>query len=135
MGNMILITIILFVIVFLVVVFIGITPKGRKGVMNSMMKSNLDVLKDMHTGEMSETLKDLSKTAINIKKDILTENEEVLKEVAEMEANIEKSAIRIKAEAVKEGFSSGGVKTIYCKHCGAKIDNDSKFCKECGKAQ
>ena len=43
--------------------------------------------------------------------------------------------LKIKAEAVKEGFASNGVKTMYCKFCGAKIDNDSKFCKECGKAK
>ena len=26
-------------------------------------------------------------------------------------------------------------KTMYCKHCGEKIDADSKFCKACGKEQ
>ncbi|MFW5774334.1 MAG: hypothetical protein ACOCWD_06600 [Tangfeifania sp.] len=24
---------------------------------------------------------------------------------------------------------------MYCKECGKKIDNDSKYCKFCGKAQ
>ena len=41
--------------------------------------------------------------------------------------------IKIKAGAVKEGFTGGD--TMYCKHCGTSIDSDSRFCKSCGKAQ
>ena len=49
------------------------------------------------------------------------------------EAEIEKEGIKIKTSAFKEGMS--GTKTIYCKHCGSRIDSDSKFCKSCGKRQ
>ena len=50
-----------------------------------------------------------------------------------MEAEIEKEGIKIKAGAIKEGFTGGD--TMYCKHCGTSIDSDSRFCKNCGKAQ
>lgn len=98
---------------------------------NKMMKNQMGMMKDMTTGDMGETLKDLSSVAINIRKNILEENEDTLKEIKTMEADIEKGAITTKAAAVKEGFTKG--KTMFCKHCGASIDADSKFCKECGK--
>lgn len=113
--------------------YIGFTSKGRSKSIQRMMKSNMDVLKDMTTGEMGETLKDLSKTAINVRKNILQENEEALKEVAEIEANIEAGAIKKKAAAAKEGFI--GNDTMFCKHCGTNIDSNSKFCMNCGKEQ
>ncbi|MBR6613715.1 MAG: zinc ribbon domain-containing protein [Clostridia bacterium] len=116
-----------------VILYFTVSSRGRNSIMKNMMKSNMDVLKDMTTGDMGERLKDLSKTAINVKKEILTENQDVLKEMAEMEAEIEKGAIRTKAQAVKEGF--GTTATMYCKHCGTSIDSDSRFCKKCGKAQ
>ena len=33
--------------------------------------------------------------------------------------------------AIKKGITEE--ESIFCKHCGAKIDKDSKFCSECGK--
>lgn len=113
--------------------YIGFTPKGRSKVMKRMMKSQMDIMKNMTSGEMGETFKDLSKAAINVKKDILEGNEDSLKEMAQMEANIETVAIKKKAAAAKEGFL--GNNTMFCKHCGKNIDSDSKFCKKCGKEQ
>lgn len=109
-----------------------------KGIFNGkthskMMEKQMDLMKDMTTGDMGERLKKLSSTAINIRKSVLEENVDALKEMAEMEANIQKGAIKTKAQAVKEGFM--GENTIFCKHCGAMIDSDSKFCKKCGKEQ
>ncbi len=115
------------------ILYFTISSRGRSNVMKNMMKSNMEILKDMTEGDMGERLKDLSKTAINVKKSILEENADALKEVAEMEAEIEKGAIRTKAQTVKEGFAASG--TMYCKHCGVSIDSDSRFCKKCGKAQ
>ncbi len=115
------------------ILYFTISSRGRNNVMKNMMKSNMEILKDMTAGDMGERLKDLSKTAIDVKKSILEENADALKEMAEIEAEIEKGAIRTKAQAVKEGF--GGGTTMFCKHCGASIDSDSKFCKKCGKAQ
>lgn len=63
---------------------------------------------------------------------MMEENEELLKELSTKSANLSKDGIKIKAGAVKEGFSVG---SIYCKHCGFAIDSDSKFCKACGKRQ
>ena len=37
------------------------------------------------------------------------------------------------AKGIKEGTS--GEETMYCKHCGTKIDADSRFCSKCGKEQ
>ena len=38
---------------------------------------------------------------------------------------------------IKEAIKEDEEKTpqIYCKHCGVQIDEDSKFCKKCGKEQ
>ena len=63
---------------------------------------------------------------------MMEQNEELLKELSTKSANLSKDGIKIKAGAVKEGFS---VDSIYCKHCGFTIDSDSKFCKACGKRQ
>lgn len=116
-----------------IIIYFTVSSRGRNSVMKNMMKSNMEVLKDMTSGEMGEKLKDLSKTALDVKKSIIEENKDALKEMAKMEAEIEKEGIKIKAGAVKEGFAGGN--TMYCKHCGASIDSDSRFCKQCGKAQ
>lgn len=47
-------------------------------------------------------------------------------------ANANKEGVRITAGAIKEGFMGA---SVFCKHCGSKIDGDSKFCKVCGKEQ
>ena len=127
------IPLILAVLAILLILCITFSSKGRKSVMQNMMKSNIDALKDITSGEMGETLKDLSKTAINIRKDILEENKDSLKEMAEMEADIEAGAIKKKVAAAKEGFV--GKDIMFCKHCGTNIDSNSKFCMNCGKEQ
>lgn len=48
-------------------------------------------------------------------------------------ANATKEGIKTTTRAIKEGFEED--KGIYCKYCGSKIDEDSKFCKNCGKEQ
>lgn len=127
------IPLVLALLVMILILCIAFSAKGRNKMMQNMMKSNMDTLKDMTAGEMGETLKDLSKTAINIRKNILEENKDLLKEVVEMEADIESRAIKKKAAAAKDGFI--GNDTIFCKYCGANIDSDSKFCMNCGKEQ
>ena len=49
-----------------------------------------------------------------------------------MSPTLETAAKEI-AKGVKEGMADG--ETMFCKHCGTKIDADSKFCSECGKEQ
>ena len=46
-------------------------------------------------------------------------------------AEIKSDGITTMAKAVKNGIKE----TMFCKHCGAEIERDSKFCKECGKQQ
>ena len=79
-----------------------------------------------------ENFKDFANLGINIKEDILKENEDALKDISRKEAEIDKEKIKIYASSIKEGLSDN---QIYCKHCGSLIDNDSKFCKQCGKEQ
>ena len=59
------------------------------------------------------------------------ENKEDLTDIANNTADITSGAVTKTARAVKEGLTE----TVFCKHCGAKIDNDSKFCSFCGKKQ
>ena len=49
--------------------------------------------------------------------------------IASNSAEITKDAVTTTAEAIREGME---IKK-YCKHCGAKIDSDAKFCTACGK--
>ena len=55
-----------------------------------------------------------------------------MRENATRKANINKKGIEITANAIKKGLNGS---KIYCKHCGKLIDEDSKFCKSCGKEQ
>ena len=123
--------IIVFAIMFTFVSIVIFSPKARAKWMGKQVKA-MQYMVD----ENKEALEDLGTTTgnieVNVKKNIIDQNEEILKETATKEANISKDAIEIKAKAIKDGFTKD---TIYCKHCGAVIDRDSKFCKECGKEQ
>ena len=59
-------------------------------------------------------------------------SKEDLKTIADTEVEISASALKKKAKAIKEGLTE---EKMYCKHCGSLIDNDSTFCKKCGKKQ
>ena len=61
------------------------------------------------------------------------ENADDLAYMSQKEAEIKSGGVRTTAKAVKEGLT--GVESVFCKHCGASIDSDSKFCKKCGKEQ
>ena len=105
-----------------------LSPKLRGKLMSKQIDAANYMIK-----ESKNSLSDLAGTAMDIKKNILTENEDVLKEMYTKEAEIEKEGLKIKTSAIKEGLS--GTKNVYCKHCGALIDSDSRFCKSCGKKQ
>lgn len=68
---------------------------------------------------------------------MVEESKEDFESISTNTANASKEGIKIvnkaKAEGLKAGFTDRA--TIYCKHCGAIIDADSKFCKLCGKEQ
>lgn|SRR5574344_1062123 len=122
---------ILVVVIFAFSFLMIISPKIRGKFMSRQLKANRYMMenskKDLEQmGAMAGNL------AVNMKKNMLDQNEDILKDMATREANIEKDAIEIKAKAVKEGLKKD---SIYCKHCGQLIDSDSKFCKSCGKEQ
>ena len=72
---------------------------------------------------------EITKHSIKTTKYIQEENKEELKEMLLTTAEIHSEAVTTTAKAVKAGMSD----TMYCKHCGQKIDSNSKFCKYCGK--
>lgn len=62
---------------------------------------------------------------------ILEENKEELSDIATTTAEIASEGVEMTARAVARGLED----TIFCKHCGAQIDADSRFCSKCGKEQ
>ena len=62
---------------------------------------------------------------------IQEENKEDLAAIASNQAEIMSDAIETTASAIANGAKG----TIFCKHCGKKIDADSRFCSFCGKEQ
>ena len=122
---------IVMLILIVLILTIGYSPKLRAKLLGRQIKTMKYVV-----DENKETLEDIGTTTgnigVNVKKNIIDQNEEQLKDMATKQANISKDAVEITARAVKDGFTND---TIYCKYCGAKIDMDSKFCKECGKEQ
>ena len=60
---------------------------------------------------------------------IQEENIEDLTAIANNSAEIMSDAVSKTANAIANGVQ----KTMFCKHCGARIDADSTFCSRCGK--
>ena len=107
MSEILLIIVPIFIaLVFVFVIISTISPKFRGKMMSKQVKS----VKYM----MDESKDDIESISTNM-------------------ANATKSGIETTARAIKKGFTDK--ENIYCKHCGNKIDEDSKFCKICGKEQ
>ena len=62
---------------------------------------------------------------------IQEENKDDLTAIANNTAEIMSEAVATTASALSDGVK----KTMFCKHCGSRIDSDSKFCSSCGKEQ
>ena len=75
---------------------------------------------------------EIAKMSIESKKYIQQQTKQDLTDIANTTADIYDDAITHTAEAMKKGFAED---KMYCKHCGAMIDADSKFCNKCGKEQ
>ena len=60
---------------------------------------------------------------------IQEENKDDLTAIAHNSAEIMSDAVSKTANAIANGVQ----KTMFCKHCGARIDADSTFCSRCGK--
>jgi len=56
---------------------------------------------------------------------------DVITDLNTKDALTKKEAINITSKAIKDGL----FKNKYCKYCGDLIDEDSIFCKKCGKKQ
>lgn len=92
--------------IFIFVVFIIFSPKAKGKFMSNHIKAT---------------------------KYMMDESEDAIRDISTSMADATKDGIQITARAIKNGFVEE--ETIYCKHCGTKIDADSKFCKKCGKEQ
>ena len=115
-------------LVFIFMIAMIASPKLRGKMMSRQFKSIRYMME-----ESQDDLAKLSGTAVELKKQILDENEETLTHIANKEAKIKSVGIKSAAKAIKEGLTE--LDSIYCKHCGSVIDSDSKFCKKCGKEQ
>ena len=70
-------------------------------------------------------------TKMNTKsaKYIQQETKDDVKDIINTTTEITKDAITKTTSAIKKGLQD----VKFCKHCGAQIDADSKFCSVCGK--
>ena len=69
---------------------------------------------------------------IKAQKYMMDESKEDIKSISDDMAYATKDGIKTTVGAIKEGLTQSNV---FCKHCGCEIDEDSKFCKKCGKEQ
>ncbi len=118
-------------ITFIMTIALMISPKLRGKLMSRQIKATKHMM-DYSKEDLKDILSTSADIGINAEKEILDNNEETMMENATRKANINKKGIEITANAIKEGLNGS---KIYCKHCGKLIDEDSKFCKSCGKEQ
>lgn len=118
-------------ITFIMTLALMVSPKLRGKLMSRQIKATKHMM-DYSKEDLKDILSTSADIGINAEKEILDNNEETMMENATRKANINKKGIEITANAIKEGLNGS---KIYCKHCGKLIDEDSKFCKSCGKEQ
>ncbi len=118
-------------ITFIMTIALMVSPKLRGKLMSRQIKATKHMM-DYSKEDLKDILSTSADIGINVEKEILDNNEETMRENATRKANINKKGIEITANAIKEGLNGS---KIYCKHCGKLIDEDSKFCKSCGKEQ
>lgn len=108
------------------------SSKFRGKLMSKQLKA-VKHMTDYSKNDMEDIIENLGNIAVNSKNNIINQNEDILKNMSRKEAEINKDAIRTVTSAIKEGWDNND--TMFCKHCGAIIDADSRFCKSCGKEQ
>lgn len=118
-------------ITFVLMIALMISPKLRGKIMSSQIKATKHMM-DYSKEDLKDILSTSADIGINAEKEILDNNEETMEDNVTRKANINKKGIEITTNAIKEGLTRS---KIYCKHCGKLIDEDSKFCKSCGKEQ
>ena len=88
------------------------------------------------TGSIDHSASKIVKKHIKTMKEIIDENEEDLKNISSKSAEINSGGIEITSRAIKKGFTDNNDgNKLYCKNCGKQIEEDSKFCRYCGKEQ
>ena len=118
-------------ITFVLMIALMISPKLRGKLMSRQIKATKHMM-DYSKEDLKDILSTSADIGINAEKEILDNNEETMEDNVTRKANINKKGIEITTTAIKEGLTRS---KIYCKHCGKLIDDDSKFCKSCGKEQ
>lgn len=121
--------VVMFIVIFSMAIMMIFGTKLRSKILSNQFKT-LRNSTDMSKEDIEAMLKNLSDASISSRKKIYEEKEDDLKDIADANARINKDAVRETSSAIKEGFMNDD--KIYCKHCGSKIDSDSKFCKSCG---
>lgn len=121
--------IILFIVIFVFALMMIFGTKTRSKMMARQMKS-LRGMTDLSKEDIESLMTNLSDATIKSRKRVLEENEDDLKDIADANARINKDAVRETSKAIKDGFVGS---TTYCKYCGSIIDEDSVYCKNCGK--
>ena len=74
---------------------------------------------------------EIAKLSMKTAKYVQEENKEDLTDMADTGADIISDAVKKVASSVNDGMR----KSKFCKHCGAEIDEDSRYCSRCGKEQ
>lgn len=116
-------------IVFILVIAMIISPKLRAKLMHRQVKS-LKYMTEYSKKDLEDIKYNLEDAMINADNRMYEENYDKIKNVNTKKAETISDSIKIKTNAIKEGLSSS---KEYCKYCGEIIDNDSVFCKKCGK--
>lgn len=118
-------------LVFVFMIALMVSPKLRGKLMSKQIKAAKHMM-DYSKEDLKDLLSTSADIGINAEKEILDNNEETMRDNVTRKANINKKGIEITANAIKEGLTGN---KFYCKHCGKLIDEDSRFCKSCGKEQ
>lgn len=122
---------IMVICIFIFTFAMMLSPKLRGKVMSRQLKATKYMF-DESKEDLAEIATIAGNVSINSRKNILDANEDTLRDMATRSANINKEGIEITARAIKDGLTGT---SIFCKHCRKTIDEDSKFCKFCGKEQ
>mgnify|MGYP001851781291 FL=1 len=90
-------------------------------------------------------LPNIQRAMIKTNKYVIDKNKEDLKDISQQSGEISALGAKEVAKSVSKGvmeevqpdnnLADKNEKQIFCKHCGQKIDADSKFCSHCGKEQ
>lgn len=112
--------------------FIGLMPSINKVAIKTskyIQESNKEDLTDLMSTGMG--------IGINATSQAINENKDDIRNIADKGADIMSGPVETLSRSAGRGFREGyaTADTMFCKHCGATIDRDSKFCSECGGQQ